>query len=604
MFFSMSKTVERRQRVCRWVMAAVIVLVFPAARGQWSSQPLTLSAGWNSVHLAVLPTPSDCDSVFGGEPRILSVRRWAPPPIEAVQYDQVTGAIIPQSGSWLTWFPSNSTNRALMNLAEVAGAAAYLIEVSAGSPITLNLQGRPLALSYEWQPGSHHFLGLPVFSSAVSFSTFFAAAGNKILVDYRDGGEIYTVTSSGAHQRIFTPNTTTLTPGTAYWIKAQQYSTYGGPIEVKLESPTGWMDFGRRLVPQYVEIRNLTGTTRGVKLALLNSGAPPANTPPLAGPVPLKYAVVAGSSEAQGRVWQLLPATWTTQLTAGASVRLALLPDAVALAVGNTNTAFQSIVEVTDDVAIAGVVRQRFGVRAMARLGSAQESRGLWVGEVNITDVGRLRMPGVFGIPQTPRPVARPFTFRLLAHVDSNGVARLLQRVFIGTRSDPTNGGIVTDLFATEVPLSSYRSQFPEAKVFRLSSANFPFMPPTALTNGAFGVANQAIMGGVDLTRNDPVNPFLHAYAPLHDNKERRAEDDVPYSDDIEVFSVRRDIEMIFQGPDAVNPEPRWGETVVGGVYREKIYGLGGPLDATNRMITAEGRFVLQRASPVGTLVQ
>jgi hypothetical protein len=303
-------------------------------------------------------------------------------------------------------------------------------------------------------------------------------------------------------------------------------------------------------------------------------------------------------------VWQTFPAAWTTQLTAGASVRIALLPDAVSLAVGNANTAFQSIVEVTDDVSVAGAVRQRFGVRAMARLGSAQESRGLWVGEVSITDVGRLRMPGVFGIPQTPRPVARPFTFRLLAHEDSNGVARLLQRVFIGTHSDPTNGGIVTDLFATEAPLSAYRTQYPGAKVFRLSSANFPFMPPVLLTNGAFGVANQAVMGGVDVTRDDPANPFLHAYAPLHDNKERRAEDDVPYGSDIEVFSVRRDIEMIFQGPDAVNPEPRWGETVVGGVYREKIYGLGGPLDVTNRMITAEGRFVLQRASSVATLLQ
>jgi hypothetical protein len=288
---------------------------------------------------------------------------------------------------------------------------------------------------------------------------------------------------------------------------------------------------------------------------------------------------------------------------AGTSVRLALLPDALGLAGGNTNTAFQSILEVTDDVGVAGVVRQRFGVRAMARLGSAAESRGLWVGEVNVTDVGRLRMPGVFGIPQTPRPVARPFTFRLLAHVDTNGVARLLQRVFVGTRSDPTNGGIVTDLFATEAPLSAYRAQYPEAKVFRLSSANFPFMAPVLLTNGAFGVPNQTAMGGVEVTRDDPVNPFLHAYAPLHDNKERRAEDNVSYGSDVEVFSVRRTIEMIFQGPDAVNPEPRWGETVCGGVYREKIYGLGGPLDATNRMITAEGRFVLQRASPVGTLL-
>ena len=117
-------------------------------------------------------------------------------------------------------------------------------------------------------------------------------------------------------------------------------------------------------------------------------------------------------------------------------------------------------------------------------------------------------------------------------------------------------------------------------------------------------MANQTVRASVDLNRNDSVNPFLHAYAPLHDNKERRAEDDVPYQDDVEVFSIRRAIELAFEGPDAVNAEPRWGETVCGGIYRERIYGLGGALDDPDRVIVTEGRFVLQRASSVATLLQ
>jgi hypothetical protein len=462
-----------------------------------------------------------------------------------------------------------------------------------------------VVLPYEWQPGTHHLVGLPAYTAGtISFATFFAAAGDKIPTEFASGGEIYSVLASGAHQRIFNPASVQINPLSAYWVKAKQYSTYGGPIAVKLESPLGWMDFGRRLVPQYLEIRNDTAATRGVKVAVLASGTPPAGTPGLAGLLPLKYAVISGASEAQGRVWSALPASWTTQLVAGATVRLALMPDALALAVGNTNNAFQSILEVTDDASGAGVVRQRFGVRAMARIGSAAESPGLWVGEVSLTDVGRLAMPGVFGLPTTPRPVARPFTFRLLAHVDGSGTARLLQRVFVATRPDSTNGGVVTDLIANETRLATYKAQNPGAKIFRMASANFPFMNPVALTNGAFGVPNQAVLGGVQVGRNDPVNPFLHAYAPLHDNVERRAEDNIPYDDDVEVFSVRRAIEMVFQGPDLVNPEPRWGETVCGGVYREKIYGLGGTLAMTNRVITVEGRFVLQRSSPVATLLQ
>ncbi len=575
-----------------------------AAQAQWATQSVPLSPGWNAVCLTVAPTPSACDTVFGGNARILSVRRWAPPPIESYQYDETTGTTLPQAGSWLVWFPTNHPDRALTTLAEVAGSASYLIEVSSGTPLALNIQGRPLALSYEWQPRGDHFVGLPAHSGTVNFAAFFAAAGSDILTDYRVGGELYTVTSSGAHQRIFTPTTTAIQPGAAYWIKAQQYTTYGGPVTLKTESPLGWIDFGRRLTPQYLELANRTSAPRGVKLAHLASGTPPGGTPPLAGLVPLKYAVVSGEAEAQGRVWTALPSTWTTQLTAGATMRIALIPDALALGSGNTNGAYQSILEITDDAGQAGVVRQRIGVRAMARSGSAAESRGLWVGEVSVTDVGRLEMPGVFGLPTTPRPAARPFTFRVLAHVDTNGVARLLQRVFVGTRPDATNGGVITELMATEARVSTYKAQYPEGKVFRLSSANFPFMAPTLLTNGAFGVPNQAVRGVVNVPRNDPVNPFLHAFAPLHDNKERRAEDDIPYASDVEVFSVRREIELVFQGPDQVNPDPRLGETVCGGVYRESVYGLGGALEATNRAIGVLGRFVMQRASTATTLLQ
>lgn len=604
MFHGNRRILERKREAASWITIVISLWMMPVARGQWSTQTLTLVPGWNPVQLSVQPVPSGCDSVFGSNPRIVSVRRWAPPPVEAVQYDQITGSILPRSGSWLTWFPTAHPDRALLNLAEVSGNAAYLIEVSEGGPVTLNVHGRPLVLSQEWQPASHHFLGLPSHSSTVNFRAFFAAAHGNVLVDYRDGGAIYTVLPNGAHQRVFTPDGTMVSPGTAFWIKAQQHSTYTGPVEVKLDSSSGWMDFGGRLTPHHVEIRNVSDVTRGVRLTLLASGAPPASTPPMAGAVPLRYAVSSGASQSEGRAWRPLPSTWTTQLTAGASVRLALLPDAAALSAGNTNSAFQSILEITDDVGAPGIVRQRFGVRAMARLGSASESRGLWVGEVRVTDVGRLQMPGVFGIPQTPRAVARPFTFRLLAHVDTNGAARLLQRVFVGTRPDAVNGGVMTDLFATEAGVAAYRAQYPTAKIFRFSSANLPFMAPTPLTNGAFGVPNQALRGSVNVTRDDPVNPFLHAYAPLHDNKERRAEDDVPYAGDVEVFSVRREIELVFQGPDAVNPEPRWGETVSGGIYREKIFGLGGSLDATNRVIAVEGRFVLQRASALGRLQQ
>jgi hypothetical protein len=589
------------------VLAGCMSVCVPASHAQWQTQTLTLQPGWNAVFLSVDPAPSDCDALFGANARIQSVRRWAPPPIEAVQYDETTGAIIPQTGSWLAWFPTTHTNRALVNLSLMAGGASYLIEVSAGTQVGINLTGRPLVRPYEWQPGSHHFIGLPVFSSAVTFSAFFTPASNAIPTDYRVGGELYTVLASGAHQVIATPTSTGIVPGTAYWIKALEYSTYAGPLSVKLDTGPGWMDFGRKLLPQYLEIHNNTTAARGVKLTHSASTTPPVGTPALSGLTPLKIAVITGASEAQGRVYTNFVSGWTHQLPAGATLRLAFIPDAQLL-VGNTNAAFQSIVEVTDDVGTAGMVRQRFGVRAMARQGSAAESVGLWVGEVTVNKVGRVRMPQATP-PQTEISVARPFNFRILAHVDSTGKARLLQRVFVGTRPDTANGGVVTDLLATEARVSAYKAQYPGAKVFRMASANFPFMAPMVMTNGAFGVPNQLAKASLMIHRDDPVNPFRHSFAPLHDNMEQRAVDSEPYSTDFEVFSIQRDIQLQFKGPDDVNPEPQWGETVCGGNYSEQVYGLGGPLDSAadfraDRAIWIQGRFVMQRASTVGTLLQ
>src|SRR5512138_1159416 len=150
------------------LLAGCVSVCVPTMHAQWQTQTLTLQPGWNAVFVTVAPVPSDCDTLFNAHARIQSVRQWAPPPIEAVQYDTTTGAIIPQSGSWLTWFPTTSTNRPLVNLGQLAGAASYLIEVSAGTQISVNLTGRPLVQTYQWQPGSHHFVGLPAFSSAVT----------------------------------------------------------------------------------------------------------------------------------------------------------------------------------------------------------------------------------------------------------------------------------------------------------------------------------------------------------------------------------------------------------------------------------------------------
>jgi hypothetical protein len=72
--------------------------------------------------------------------------------------------------------------------------------------------------------------------------------------------------------------------------------------------------------------------------------------------------------------------------------------------------------------------------------------------------------------------------------------------------------------------------------------------------------------------------------------------------EDVESFSVRREITLTFDGPEELGAQPSWGETLCGGDYVEEIYGLGGALADTSRVIKVQGRFVMQRASPVAVL--
>ena len=599
-------TYSRGWRGCNGRLGSVLLALIVwagCANAQWASQALSLTQGWNAVYLTVDPVPAKCDLVFGANARISSVRRWAPQSQDDLQYDEALGVAIPKAGSWLTWFPSNHVNRALYNLDELGGGTAYLIEVSPGVPVGVAITGHPMALECVWQAGTYQFTGLPAaLTPPVSFKAYFAAASNSIPVEYRDGGEVYRVKSDGSHERIFQPALANVTPGQAFWIKAAAKSDFSGPLHVAVDAPSGWLDFGVRFVPHYIELRNDTGTPRSFTVKHVASGTPPVGEPAVAGMVPITFAAVTVQEGMLGRSYQPLPSTFSTQLLAGASVRVALLPDAAGLS-GNAAQAFQSILEVSDAASGVTTVVQRIGVRAAARSSAVADPRGLWVGEATITDVGRVEMLGLTGIMTDPIPVPRAFTFRLLAHVDTNGTVRLLQRVFVATRLDPATGETLTDLLADESKIPLYRTQHPDAKLFRYSSANFPFMSPLTLTGGDFGAPPQSLSGDVVVSRDDPVNPFLHKYAPMHDNKERRAENDVAYTNDVEVYTVRRHVQFLFQGPGEAT-DPRWGVTACGGVYNEEIWGLAGETGQSNRMIRVQGQFRFERASDSGVLIR
>jgi hypothetical protein len=128
----------------------------------------------------------------------------------------------------------------------------------------------------------------------------------------------------------------------------------------------------------------------------------------------------------------------------------------------------------------------------------------------------------------------------------------------------------------------------------RVSSAAFAFKNPVPMAaSGDFGAGTNSCTIG--LGYNDPLNPFKHAFHPDHNNLNEEYTQTLP--EGVESFTVQRQILLEFQAQDPNGLQlAGWGDTQLGGKYRETITGLH------KSPISVEGTFRLHRASRVGSL--
>lgn len=128
----------------------------------------------------------------------------------------------------------------------------------------------------------------------------------------------------------------------------------------------------------------------------------------------------------------------------------------------------------------------------------------------------------------------------------------------------------------------------------RISSVAFGFNQPL-LAGSAFGTG--VVNGTVTLDYDHPLNPFRHIYHPDHNNLDERFEQKLPEGK--ESFSVSRLLLLEFTAadPSDLNP-PGWGDTELGGTYRETITGIH------RSAIQVSGNFHLVRVSPAAVLNQ
>jgi hypothetical protein len=303
-----------------------------------------------------------------------------------------------------------------------------------------------------------------------------------------------------------------------------------------------------------------------------------------------------------------LPLTFTA-LPAGQewNIRLGVRQPAVSTAAPGSK--YQSLLEVTDDLGTrwlvpitadpAGTTASPKGLRAAA----AGESRyaGLWIGDAVLNAVSQPAHPGD---ATAARTAGGNFSFRIIVHVDSTGTARLLQQVFLVRKppvlrpdpNDPTVNRVEQPgrtVAVTDEALIPGIIGAAEIIGRRVSSPAFAFGQPVVLAGGAFGAGT--LQGSVTLDYDHPLNPFKHVYHPDHNNLDERFEQKLPEGQ--EAFTVTRALSLAFTAKDPLgfNP-PGWGDTELGGTYRETINGLH------RSAIQASGNFRLVRVLATAAL--
>lgn len=577
----------------RWGFCASLLLSI-SAFAQWTTQTIDLQTGWNAVHLTVQPIPTSCDLVFEG----LAVERvchWSRVDGGAEFISDVSEEL-PRQQDWLAWRPASDPESSLNTFSHLLAGESYLVKMAA--PGTLQLKGRAVIVHPEWIPNEYNLTGLPVGSgSSVSFADFFAHTPD-IGVDFSDGGEIYEVLSDGSEFQVYRPSLANIDRDKAYWVKAGQVQDYDGPLTVSLGSGGGYIDFGSRIFPRRLHIRNETDSSRTVTLELLPGEAPPQSDginiyPEAQGKVPL--SMVRLNPETLLNEYVPMSGTLSTNIEPLSTLDVTLMPRINEMQSAESNAVWESILKVSDST---GAIEQCIGVSCLQEDKAFSDPAGLWVGDVAVDAVSRA--PSRLGGTNvwdtiTPSPVSRAYTFRVLLHVSESGECRLLQRAFpVWLPAEEEDAEPEAFVFTDAEYARQFHVDHPEAEAVRISSANFPPMDPVLLS-GSFGGSNQ-LSGSVSLPFNDSSNPFVHPFHPQHDNKEYRNGEAFPLGADKESFDVSRNLRFSFRETDPLNPaNPDWQVSEQGGDFEETVSGL-------NKDIYVKGAFRLKKVSDCGVL--
>lgn len=559
-----------RLRVLLAAAAGLWLWLAGPAQAQWTTESYPLKAGWNAVWIPLDVSHATLEELAHGD--IEELWRWNA--LEAARFvDTPSGPPSQTDLQWSVWRRGNPEGSTLSVL---TGNMAYLVKVRSGaSPFTWSLKGRPLPPHFEWSTTGLNLVGFatpaPGEGSAPSFERFFGfdaelstlASASRIL--YYNGGELSDtaprnpVSLSGFSAPVERHR--------AYWVKAEGYVNYYGPLQVEVRSTSG-LTYGEDLQSIAVRLTNVINPqlnqTVTARLSLQPSQEPPAGQEPIAGPVPLKVRGALNLTSGS-HAYEDFTGPITRALPPGASTEVTLTVDRSAMG-AQPRALHQSLLKISDSL----------GQTSMLLPVSARTTprTGLWGGAAALAEVERL-----VGTTATPGRVPRAFPLRLLLHVTEGGRIHLLQQAYLGEHDGQP---AVAPREADFTPGGRAAS--------RVSSAQFP-AGMVAAGQGALGLGGE-LRFRVELPVTEPTHPFLHSYHPDHDNLDERFEQALPAGR--EVPHIIRDITLKFAPASPLGFDPAWGGTTLGGTYTETISGLRA------RPITCSGTFHLHRASDAG----
>lgn len=567
-----------------WLTAlAALLLPLGSAHGEWGTQTLELSPGWNAVFLEVQPFENKCEVVFGGHP-VESIWMWNKR-FDSVQFVQDPNNLVPENPDWLTWFRDDHPSAFLNDLYAVFSNRCYLVKLGGDAPVTVELEGRREVRKRDWLQDSFNFVGFHIDpASPPAFSDFFGA--DKALA----GQEIYRTLPSGENALVENPETEQLRAGEAYWIYTKGPTTFSGPLNIEMKDQNGLV-FGNVMREHNLTIHNSSNAPRDVTVRLLPSERPTKATKSLkslAGPVALSYRRLVS--------WGEFDAPIDFTLAPGASQGLQLAVRRAAMQSNpDPDALYESVLEVRDDKGV------RFLVPVSANGGV--NFAGIWVGSVTLDGVSEA---GNASDSVTTTPTGSPFTFRIIVHVDGDGNAHLLQRVSLmqvqailgPSAEDPSVQEVVTPARYVAITDDSLLNQYEGISIRdgqlvgrRITAPAFGFQDPLPLS----GTITTSLSGTTVMAYDDAMNPFVHAFHPDHNNLDERYDQTLPEGVESYTFSRELDLEFTEEDPEQLGL-PEWGYEIIGGNYSEKLSGVH------KRDIYMSGTFQLHKVLDVASL--